>query len=274
MIHSSKIYVYAKEYVLIEIKAADRAVFNHMRGIERDKRVIKIYENTDAPNIKGLIKQKYKDIDNHNIRINYYQNKIKILKLIPLKRKRTFLAILKILNRNIIREILRGGKYLFPLNVGKLYVLVGDRIYTSNSINWGASMKIINNIAQKNVPDLYKRFIDKELQQFEYIQLMKEHLYPNPGKPRWIVTSDNPTAWWIVFKKGNLKTINKYFYKLKPTHYIKFKEQTFKALGKHFSSSEDVINSDNLGFMEKVQILRIYFNEQKLNYNDISSDKW
>jgi len=274
MFYVKDIYKYAKEYVLVEIKAADRIIANHLRGIERDKAVIKIYETKSEPNIKGLIKQKYQDIANHERRINYYQHKIKLLKLIPIKRQRTFIAILRILNRNIIREVLRGGKYVFPFGIGKLYILVGDKFYTANSVNWAKSMKIINNIAKKDAPELYEDFRNKKIQQFEYIQLMKQHLYPTPGKPRWVILSDDTTAWWVIFKRGNNPNQNKYFYKLKVTHYVKLKHKALALLGKYFNNAEEVINSDDLGFIDKVQVLRIYFNEQKLNYNDISSDKW
>lgn len=274
MIHSSKIYLYAKEYVAVEMKASDKAIFNHQRSIKRDYRIIEIYKTKSEPNIKGLIKQKYIEIENHKARVLYYQHRIKMLNLIPLKRKRTFLAILKVLNRNIIREVLRGGKYVFPLNIGKLYVLVGDKKFTSTAVNWHSSMRIINSIAEKNVPELYAKFKRKELLQFEYIQLMKEHLHPTPGKPRWIVTTDSDTSWWLVFKRGNLKSQHKYFYKFKFTHYIKFKDKSLDLMKPYFNTAEEVINSTNVGFRDKVLILKRFFNEQKLNYNDISSNKW
>jgi hypothetical protein len=274
MFYVKDVYKYAKEYVMVEIKAADRIIFNHLRGMKRDEAVIKIYKTKDEPNIKGLIKQKEESIERHKQRINYYQNKIKILKLIPIKRHRTFISILKILNKNIIREVLRGGKYIFPLGIGKLYILVGDKYYTANSINWPKSMAIINNIAKNVAPDIYEDFRNKKIQQFEYMQLMKQHLYPVPGKPRWVVTDDETTAWWIVFKKGNNPNHNKYFFKLKPTHYVKLKDKTLSMLKKYFDTAEDVINSNDLGFREKVHVLRLFFNEQKLKYNDISSDKW
>jgi len=268
------ILMFAREYVDVERRKADNALSNHFRLLKREKAILEVLKTKDAPNIKGLIKIKEESIINRQIRIDYYKHRIKIINLIPIKRQRVFSHLLKTLNKHIIREVLKGGKYLFPLNVGKLYILVGDKIMGTRNIDWNRSMNVIHNIAKKQFPEIYADYKSGKLKQFEYMDIMKPHLFPTPGKPRWIILNDNPYSWWIVFKRGNYANKNKYFFTLKGTRYIKFKDKTTDRLKHHFNNATDVINSAELGFKDKVLILRKFFNEQKLYYNDISSDKW
>lgn len=274
MYKSTEIYNVAKKYVTTEIAKYDRLIMKNSQLIIRYEAQVKKYETLDAPNIKGLIQYKIKAIENCERKILRYRNEIGILNLIPLKRVRVFNYILKTLNFNISREVLKGGIYNFPLNIGKLYILVGDRKFTLNSINWARSMQILNNIAKRDAPSIYAQYKKREIQQFEYVQLMREHVYPTYGKPRWIVYCEDDTSWWIIFKRGAYKNANKYYFKFKGTYFVIFKNKSIASLKKVFGTVNEVLDCKKIGFVNKVLILKTYFNEQKYYYNDISTNKW
>lgn len=265
-----------QEYITVEKNKCNSAIYNHIKLRSTQLKLIELYEaklanGEDIPNLQYLIDDKKDRVAKHTARITHYQYEIYILNLIP-TRARPFMYILKLLNKHITQELLKGGVYLFPLGIGKIRVLALTSKPNLEIIDWSKSMENIESIAKAKDINLYKQYKAKTIQKFEFIQAMKQYLYPYSGGQRWIIYNLNKQRFFVKYNRGLLKSQNKYYFKFKVTSFANFAKQNLPNLIKNFNSHTEIINSDKLGMRTKLSLLEFYYPHLKQYYNDLSND--
>lgn len=271
MIFSTTIFSSSKEYVKIETAKYQSLIHGHLIKIRKDEDMIQAFKKLDAPNIPYLINEKEKDIVRRKVSISKYKRIINSLALVPTN-KRVFLKLLKTLNHYIIYEILKGGIYTFPYSIGTLSMYITNRSYTLKSINWAKTMTNVHNIAKVLEPDLYEKHKKGYIYTFEYMSIMRQHLHPTPNKPLWLVYNLSDTVWFAKFKKGVINNKEKYFFKFSGTYYILHDKKTVNDLEQLYKSVDEILNSTQIGFINKMTLLKKFFStEVKYKYNDLST---
>jgi len=260
-----------KEYIITELKISYKALDNHIVKLNNLKILLDRYYTSSAPNITWLIKDKQNKIIYHQKRIYYFKRRIKILKLFP-KRPQIISKLLTAINTNIAKEILRGGIYTIPFNLGRLYILVVNRKNIYKNINWYQSYQELEKIAKRECIDIYNSYKNKEIDKFIFTRAMQPYTYPTPHKPRWIIYNLSETAWMWYFRKGNFKDRNKHPFSFKPTEKMQQRNMTPADIYKTFDNVEGIIEASNIGNINKLQLIKLINPSFKQYYHDISTD--
>jgi hypothetical protein len=273
MANAGDIYLISEEYTKKHYSQYLNRIINKNKEIKKYEAQIeylqhKIDNNEDIPNLQYLIDEKRKKIKYIKVKINEYNHHLTALLYIP-KRKRVFLYLLRLININVAAEILKGGIYRFPYQVGKLYILTIKNYIGKNSINWNASFRNLNRIAKDKDPQLYEKYKNGELKHFEYIYAMKQYVYPTYGKQYWLVHNDDSELFTLRFKKGAPIVSDKSYFKFKPTNFINLPNKYADNHNKYFSDIDSLIYSNKLGFKNKIAVIKRFFKDFKYCYNGI-----
>lgn len=146
-----------------------------------------------------------------------------------------YIAIIRALNVEISNHVIRGGLYSFSKELSHIYIKEKIRDTHVNGINWGESNKFkAQLIAEGKTP------YDKKL---------------NPDGEKWFVYHTNTYNYWWKWNSNFCNFPNIQYYIFDPTCYVNTptrKKQDFLDTCK---SNDDIINSNLLGNVEKVNYL-------------------
>lgn len=175
------------------------------------------------------VKQKLEDLEQH----------YSILQKINVE---LYSEILLEFNKNIMIEILKGFKYNLKHCLGTIFVEFKRRNFNKKVVDWGKSNKLKAQLIEEG-------YTPKSLD--------------NPNGQEWLLyRTDNGNLWLMWVKIASIiKHINKDIidnYSFIPTQFVNGKNRNNKELFySTFKSIDEITNSNLIGNVEKLQLIRI-----------------
>jgi len=187
-----------------------------------------------------------------------------------------FKDIILSFNKYFIREVIMGQSMTFGSNTRSFKVMLFNRKFNRIPVDWNESLKTLLNIAKEQEEEglhtLYTDYSNKTIKKNEFIEKMKPFTYDkdnNPNGRKWIVARTESQfaviRWGGASRVGNSTKL----YRFRPSNYINTKSRSQVEFAETAKTEDDILNSNLLGFRDKLNIM-IRFNPSiKLKYDDL-----
>ncbi len=146
-----------------------------------------------------------------------------------------YIAIIKLLNIEISKHVLKGGMYSFSKDLSHIYIKEKLRDTRTNNINWGESNKLKQKLINEGITP--------------YDKLL------NPDGEKWFVYHTNTYNYWWKWNNHFCNFENVKYYTFIPTAYVNTPTRKKQDFLNTCKSNDDIINSNLIGNVEKVNYL-------------------
>ncbi len=157
----------------------------------------------------------------------------------------------------------KGNSYSLPFKillkiVSKNASLSEVKYHKIRNVDWKASLDTLLSISKDIKPNIYKSYINKNINKKEFIQSMKSYTYnkiDNPTGKKWIVKRLKDYNLWLVLisRYSNLTEFKNY--NIVPTNFIINKTKSQIDFTDNANDIDEIITSKLLGFRDKLRAL-------------------
>jgi len=127
--------------------------------------------------------------------------------------------------------------------------------------DWGKSFKLLQILLEDINPDLLERYKTKQINKAQLIYDSKPYMYnakDNPKAPKWLVYDDKDFDFWLVLRTYSSKLKNKDYYSVTPVNFVANETSSQSDFLKEVTNINDIINTSQLGFRDKLVMLEKY----------------